>query len=230
MSAFFPEVSTTCEDWKNSQPVMTKIAMEDTEGAVRRTAVERLTDQNALARLAVEDKEGFVRQATFGRLTDQEVLIHLTQQHTIWEVRRRAFQRLDGKSLATLAQGARDPAVALAAQIRLQQSTWEQAFADARRLHKGLSSVLGAVELVDSPPLASHTLIQECIRQGDVACIPKLRALLMLYGDKALAEDYLNSGQAELEAISREWAGAHGYNITTGSGSHRVRWGSDRSR
>lgn len=38
---------------------------------------------------------------------------------------------------------------------------------------------------------------------------------LETYGYEAMAEDYLNSGNAKLEAAARRWADAHGYDITT---------------
>ena len=53
----------------------------------------------------------------------------------------------------------------------------------------------------------------------------KLVKILMVYGDKAMAEDYLNSGSSELAAGGRRWAEARGYRIRTGPGSHRASWG-----
>ncbi|MBU2028454.1 hypothetical protein KJ761_01005 [Patescibacteria group bacterium] len=52
-----------------------------------------------------------------------------------------------------------------------------------------------------------------------------LNSLLMRYGDKSMAEDFLNSGSRELHSGGASWAGAHGYRIQTGRGSHRVGWG-----
>lgn len=53
----------------------------------------------------------------------------------------------------------------------------------------------------------------------------RLANLLMVYGDKTMAEDYLNCGSSALDAAGRNWASAHGYRIQTGPGSHRAAWG-----
>jgi hypothetical protein len=54
----------------------------------------------------------------------------------------------------------------------------------------------------------------------------KLVSVLMVYGDKSMAEDFLNSGSDILADGGRSWAAAHRYRITTGPGSHRASWGS----
>ncbi|OGU54000.1 MAG: hypothetical protein A2V66_17770, partial [Ignavibacteria bacterium RBG_13_36_8] len=53
----------------------------------------------------------------------------------------------------------------------------------------------------------------------------KLASLLMVYGDKFMAEDYLNSGSNILKSAAAEWAIEHGYQISTGLGSNRAGWG-----
>ena len=52
-----------------------------------------------------------------------------------------------------------------------------------------------------------------------------LNDLLLKYGDKWMAEDYLNSGSGELSSGGRKWAQIHGYNISSGYGSNRIEWG-----
>ncbi len=52
-----------------------------------------------------------------------------------------------------------------------------------------------------------------------------LNDVLQAYGDKEMAEDYLNSGSASLSEGGRKWASSHGYYISPGIGSHRVGWG-----
>ena len=66
------------------------------------------------------------------------------------------------------------------------------------------------------------------IRRGDESRIPEMVDLLEGYGDKTLAEDYLNCGQPDLDAVGRKWAGRRGYSVGTGAGSQRATWGSDR--
>jgi hypothetical protein len=90
---------------------------------------------------------------------------------------------------------------------------------------------LGAVALVGRDSKIGDSVVNAChffIRKGDVSRIPELRELLLLYGDKALAEDYLNCGRVEMHDAAAAWGRAHGYNIQTGAGSNRVRWGSGK--
>ncbi len=53
----------------------------------------------------------------------------------------------------------------------------------------------------------------------------RLNDVLQGYGDKSMAEDYLNSGSQSLYEGGKRWANSHGYYISTGMGSHRVGWG-----
>lgn len=64
------------------------------------------------------------------------------------------------------------------------------------------------------------------IKLGISGSEDKLGALLMAYGDKGMAEDYLNSGSNTLHSWASRWATANGYNIRTGPGSRRANWGS----
>ncbi|WP_172670763.1 hypothetical protein [Labrenzia sp. DG1229] len=64
------------------------------------------------------------------------------------------------------------------------------------------------------------------IRNGDEARIPEMSDLLESYGDKQLAEDYLNSGQPDLDNVADLWAKKRGFDVTSGYGSARARWGS----
>jgi len=66
------------------------------------------------------------------------------------------------------------------------------------------------------------------IRRGDESRIPELVDLLEGYGDKTLAEDYLDCGQPDLSAASQDWARKRGYSTRSGSGSNRANWGSGR--
>jgi ankyrin repeat protein len=53
----------------------------------------------------------------------------------------------------------------------------------------------------------------------------RLNDVLHAYGDKSMAEDFLNSGSTSLYEGGKGWANSHGYYISTGMGSHRVGWG-----
>jgi hypothetical protein len=63
------------------------------------------------------------------------------------------------------------------------------------------------------------------IKLGIADSEEKLVRILMVYGDKSMAEDYLNSGSSALAAGGRRWAAQHGYRVSTGPGSHRASWG-----
>jgi len=66
------------------------------------------------------------------------------------------------------------------------------------------------------------------IRNGDESRIPEMVDLLEDYGDRRLAEDYLNCGQPDLNAAALRWARRRGYSVMPGMGSHRATWGSGR--
>ncbi|MFA6055480.1 MAG: hypothetical protein WC769_08905 [Thermodesulfovibrionales bacterium] len=63
------------------------------------------------------------------------------------------------------------------------------------------------------------------IKLGTQGSEEKLTNILMVYGDKSMAEDYLNSGSSQLADGGQAWAREHGYYVGTGSGSHRAMWG-----
>ncbi len=80
------------------------------------------------------------------------------------------------------------------------------------------------LDIIDDSNLRLQTLIL-AIKLGIPKSEEKLRYVLMTYGTKYMAEDFLNSGSYELSAAGSAWANSHGYNVTTGLGSHRASWG-----
>lgn len=52
-----------------------------------------------------------------------------------------------------------------------------------------------------------------------------LTDVLQDYGNRPMAEDFLNSGSGALASGARAWAAAHGYSVHSGPGSHRSTWG-----
>jgi hypothetical protein len=145
-----------------------------------------------------------------------------------WELRKLSFNKLDHTHLQQLAANGKDQAVRLAALVKLKQENWNIIFLPENITDYGLSTVLGAVALVDDPQPTSSSVVaasHSFIRQGDPSRIPELRDLLHRFGDVPLAEDYLNCGQVDLGTAGREWLSSHGYRVVSGPGSHRVRWG-----
>lgn len=170
-------------------------------------AVKRSHKQTKLMKVALEDKDLRVRVAAFNKLNDN--------------------------SLSEISNRTKDPAIVLAAKIRLHETQWRDEFDKASAPGSSLGDVIGAAALVNDPSPSSYDVVSAChkyIRQGDVSRIPELRSLLMRFGDLSLAEDYLNCGNDELHSAGADWGSSHGYNIRSGNGSNRVRWGEDKNR
>jgi hypothetical protein len=67
------------------------------------------------------------------------------------------------------------------------------------------------------------------IEEGDPASKNELIEALNIFGDKDMAQDYLNSGNLWLESAGREWGEQHGYGVAkSGADSHSVKWGRAR--
>lgn len=63
------------------------------------------------------------------------------------------------------------------------------------------------------------------IKLGISGTEERLIDILNAFGNKNMAEDYINSGSAKLYEGGKWWGQRHGYYIMTGRGSHRVSWG-----
>ena len=165
------------------------------------------------------------------RINNQSKLLNIALEDIDWRVRNAAFDRLNNSSLTEICNLTKDQAVVIAAKIRLQQTTWGAEFSKSSNSGSYLGNVIGAAALVNSPQPSSYEVVSAChkyIRQGDSSRIPELTNLLNRFGDKTLAEDYINCGNYELKNVGESWGRAHGYNIRTGPGSHRVSWGQNK--
>ena len=80
------------------------------------------------------------------------------------------------------------------------------------------------LQVIKNEAMRLQTLIL-AIKLGIQGSEEKLASLLTVYGDKSMAEDYLNCGSSVLDKAGRRWARGHGYTISTGPGSHRATWG-----
>ena len=80
------------------------------------------------------------------------------------------------------------------------------------------------LQVIRNEPMRLPVLIL-AIKLGINGSEEKLANLLMIYGDKSMAEDYLNCGSNLLDDAARRWARKHGYDVNIGRGSHRARWG-----
>jgi len=198
---------------------------------VRLQALAYISNPTVLARVACTDADERVRTYAVNKLSDQKCLAEVACDAKDWDIRKAAFNKLGAAQLTGLAQTAKDPAVALAARVKVNQETWNTAFKPGNLESKGLGNVLGAVALVDTPQPSSSSVVAAChtfIRRGDSSRIPELKDLLTRFGDKPLAEDYLNCGQSTLHQAGVAWANSHGFAVGSGAGSHRVKWGEGR--
>ncbi len=192
------------------------------------------TSPAALADKALNAKFDTVCRAAVERLTDQASLARVAMKTTDREVAKVALARLnDPTALGQVASNADDPAVRIAAQVALKTITWNEVFDQAARRgdSRSLGDALGAVSLSPVQGVTASVVTETCltlIRRGDESRIPELIDLLTRYGDKPLAEDYLNCGQPDLGNAGGQWARSHGYYVSTGWGSNRARWGSSR--
>lgn len=206
------------------QDILYKVALEDGLSDIGIEAMYKLNPGN-LSKLASESKVTSLKLRVVGILNDQTELMNIAQYNDDWQVRKAAFKKLNDSSLDILTREAKDPSFALSAKIRLGRISWKEAFYGAETLNR----VIGAAAIVDTPQPLSGDVIQAChnfIRLGDASRIPELIYLLNQFGDKYLAEDYMNCGESTLEDAGCKWGRNHGYNCTTGYGSNRVRWGS----
>ncbi len=80
------------------------------------------------------------------------------------------------------------------------------------------------LKVIYAPNIRLNVLIL-AVKLGIPGSEEKLNDILMTFGSKSMAEDFLNSGSRKLASGGRDWANEHGYNIRTGAGSHRAGWG-----
>ena len=135
--------------------------------------------------------------------------------------------------LERISQTAVDPAMRVAAAKKSGLKSWSDIFTEASAQSASvemLGDALAAVSLFDELQSDARTEVQEAalslIRNGDETRIPEMADLLEDYGDKRLAEDYLNAGQPDLSSVASSWAGRRGLSVHVGSGSSRAKWGS----
>ena len=165
------------------------------------------------------------------RINDQTVLIKVALEDVDWRVRNAAFDKLNTNSLTEICNLTKDQGIVIAAKIRLKQTTWTEEFSKSTNSSTTLGNVIGAAALVNTPQPTSSDVVSAChkyIRQGDASRIPELINLLNRFGNVTLAEDYMNCGESTLSDAGCTWGQAHGYRCTTGYGSNRVRWGSEK--
>jgi hypothetical protein len=211
------------------QDIIYKIALNDRNFNINVAAMKRLTS-GLQAKLANESKDLRIKFKVVELCSDQIELMGISQDNDNWEVRKVAFSKLNSNSLDILTREAKDPAINLSANISLGRISWHEAFS-GNSTPVTLGDFIGAAALVDTPQPTSADVVSAChnfIKLGDASRIPELIYLINKFGDKYLAEDYMNCGNDELKRAGEQWGRDHGYNVATGAGSNRVRWGSGK--
>ena len=238
LKSHHPEVATSALKKITDQALLAEIAIEDFSIDCQRYCVEKLSDQTLLAKVAIE--EGVTGISIGGKpvdvsgklalekVADQALLRKIVLEAKDWDIRRDAFSRLDDASLAVLASDTTDPVIQLVIRIVNGETYWRPEFLDALQRNRGLGNVLRAAALVDDPVPSIGTVEYVCceyIRRGDISVVPELTEALMRFGNKTMAEVYLNCGQPNLAAAGRRWARKHGYSVDEGYGSVHIHWG-----
>ena len=195
------------------------------------------TDSKKLLDAALKAEFDVLRCAAAKRLTDSPTLELLVKQTKDREILMILLAKLDDKTtLERLAKATEtDSTMRLACAQKSGATTWSDIFSAATAQSatvQNLGDAIAAVSLYPSVQTeAKYQVQQAClnlIRLGDESRIPEMAELLEGYGDKTLAEDYLNCGQPDLDGSGRMWGAKRGYNIEVGNGSSRAQWGGGR--
>ncbi|HOZ45081.1 MAG TPA: ankyrin repeat domain-containing protein [Candidatus Hydrogenedentes bacterium] len=139
------------------------------------------------------------------------------------------LRNVDGLTAADLREVARiEGLLTTAAALLDRQGEWIDA-QNARPIYEELKQ--------DDPTLVTKAIVSRvamnedrlrvlflAVKLGISGSEEPLINLLESYGDVSMAEDYLNSGSATLYDGAKRWGNKRGYDIRTGSGSHRVFW------
>ena len=81
-----------------------------------------------------------------------------------------------------------------------------------------------ALKVIHAPRVRRRALVL-AVKLGIPGSEERLNSVLADYGDKSMAEDFINSGSGTLARGGQAWASRNGYSVRTGRGSHRARWG-----
>jgi uncharacterized protein YihD (DUF1040 family) len=200
------------------------------------SALSRESDESKLLAISLEGRFDNLRTAAVIAMKDTSIMEEAATRSHDRETLRLLLAKLENRdALNRIAAAADDRAMRLAAAQKSGIKSWKKIFAaatDGGATSRQLGDAVAAVSLLyDVQPDAIEAVQQAClslIRRGDESRIPELADLLEGYGDKTLAEDYLNCGQPDLYASGESWANRRGYSVGYGSGSSRAIWGNGR--
>jgi hypothetical protein len=226
----------------NDQPDITdqqrelnnKIDAADANFEKKLDKIRNETDQEKLAELAINSEFDVLCLEAARLVIDQQALTSIIVHSADRNVVKIAFAGLSNwEALKEVAEKAPDNAIKIAASLKLKFKTLDEVFSEALKkgkTSKELGDVLAAIALLPDQDEINTQVTEACltlINRGDESRIPELVELLATYGDIELTEDYLNCGQPDLYTAGVQWANRHGYDIGSGYGSNRARWGSE---
>ncbi len=202
----------------------------------RAEALDIETDQGKLLALALDGSVDVLQAVAARRLSDPAALTQAALRAGDRTVRKIVLAKLNDKvTLNQIAGAADDRPMRLAAARKSEERSWQEIFGAASA--KGatlqmLGDALAAVSLFSPVQQDAVNLVQHAslslIQRGDETRFPEMVDLLEEYGDKALAEAYLNSGHPDLDAAARTWADRRGYAIGPGADVQHAVLGSGR--
>lgn len=245
-----PKVGVAAVGKLTKQEVLERITIEATDREVRGAAIRKLTDLNIgvwakadlvpqvadhtlLIRIAIDALVPDVRLAAARTLPLEQQMEEVARLASSKDVQKYVLMRLNNRvSLRRLASDAVAPSMRLAAGFKAGTFSFAQVFAEASATGVApqlLSDAVAAIALIPTERLdADHVrlAIVTTIRRGDVSRIADMVDLLEIYGDRSLAEDYLNCGKEELRNAGEEWARRRGLVVNIGGRSTpHVSWG-----
>ena len=186
-------------------------------------AMERdKVDDEVLLQRILEGELDVIRFVAVSRLKEPAVIEQAALRSQDRAVLKILLAKIkDDASLGRIAAGAADPAMRLAAAQKAGIKSWRDIFGgiEAGAPAGKLDAPLAALSLFKVVPTDARNSLQAAcltlIRHGDDSYLPELCDLLPDYGDKELAEIYLNCGRLDLVQVAKEWAYNKGYTVGT---------------
>jgi hypothetical protein len=222
--------------WNRISPAVGEVSTAHTALERRVKTLDAETDSGKLLALALDGGVDVLRAAAARRLSDPVALVQAALHASDREVMKILLKKLhDTAILSQIADAADDRPMRLAAARKAGETSWQKIF-DAASANGATvemrGDALAAVSLFSDVQQEAVSQVQRAclnlIQRGDESRIPEMVDLLEGYGDKRLAEAYLNCGQPDLEAAARTWADRRRYTIGTGAGPQHAAWESRR--
>jgi hypothetical protein len=178
-------------------------------------------DNQTLLRFILEGEFDVLRFMAARRLKDPSTIEQAALHSQDRDVLRILLAKIeDDAMLRRIAATADDRAMRLAAVQKAGIRSWHDIFAGVTgegATSEKLGDALAAMSLFQNAQVDARKGLQiaylKLIRHGDNSYLPELLGLLQDYGDKAMAEYYLNSGRLDLVYFAKSWAYSNGYTI-----------------